>query len=105
MERATLLLLSRGDIKEAIAMVTTRWGKCEVRTMDEEFLRSTGQRVREATLHEYDGWDWRGRERGEGKGADFARRTAFLPVIPPYTYSMSDWTIGTLKKGKFGVSW
>jgi hypothetical protein len=50
-------LLSRGDIKEAIAMVTARWSKCEVRTMDEEFLRSTEKRVREATLHEYDGWD------------------------------------------------
>ena len=50
-------LLSRGDIEEAIAMVTTRWGSCEVRTLDEVFLRSTEKRVREATLHEYDGWE------------------------------------------------
>ena len=49
-------LLSRGDIEEAIEMVTARWGRCEVRTLDEEFLRSTERRVREATLHEYDGW-------------------------------------------------
>jgi hypothetical protein len=50
-------LLSRGDIEEAIAMVTARWGSCEVRTLDEVFLRSTEKRVREATLHEYDGWE------------------------------------------------
>ena len=35
-------LLSRGDIEEAIARV---------------FLRSTEKRVREATLHEYGGWE------------------------------------------------
>ena len=34
-------LLSRGDIGEAIARVTARWGSCEVRTLDEVFLRST----------------------------------------------------------------
>jgi hypothetical protein len=50
-------LLSRGDIEEAKEMVKARWGKCEVRTLDEGFLRSTEKRVREATLHEYDGWD------------------------------------------------
>ena len=37
-------LLSRGDIEEAIAMVTARWGSCEVRTLDEVFLRSTEKR-------------------------------------------------------------
>ena len=54
-------------------------------------VRGTEKRAREATLHDHDGWDWRGgRVRGEGEVADFAQRTA----------SMSDWTIGTLEKSE-----
>lgn len=43
-------LLSRGDVTEAMAVVGARWGQCEVRTLDEAFLRSAEKRVREATL-------------------------------------------------------
>jgi hypothetical protein len=50
-------LLSRGDIEEANEMAKARRGRYEVRTLDEGSLRGTEKRVREATLHEHDGWD------------------------------------------------
>ena len=51
-------LLSRGDVEEAKEVVRSRCGgRCEVRTLDEGFVREMERRVREATLEEYKGWE------------------------------------------------
>ena len=51
-------LLSRGDVEEAKEVVRSRCGgRCEVRTLDEGFVREIERRVQEATLEEYKGWE------------------------------------------------